>query len=131
MKVTKKLPSIEKKNNYNLIFIIIILLILLILSIIIISNIYVNILWFQEVNYLKTFYNASLTKLFLWMTTFCISISFLWGNLVIAEKQKKQQLSFITTDKLSINKQSPQSPELKLKYLFPIIFSFSLLICIS
>ncbi|BAQ65023.1 integral membrane protein [Geminocystis sp. NIES-3709] len=128
MKAPEKSESIKNKNYLHLIFIIISSLILIYLSLIIISKINVNILWFKEVHYLQTFWNTSLTKLFLWLTTFTISLSFLWSNLVIAEKHKKNQANFAKDAK---NKQYSQSPELQLRYLLPIVFAFSLLISIS
>ncbi len=131
MRVTERPKSVQKKNYYKLIFTIIGLLILLYFGLVIVSKIYANILWFKEVNYLKTFWNYSLTKLFLWLITFTISISFLSSNLAIAEKQKQQQKNFATSDKSFTDKQYSQSPELKLKYLLAITFSFSLLISIS
>lgn len=131
MTVTEKVRSNSKTNHLKSIVILILSLILVSIIIVIISKIWVNILWFKEVNYLKTFWTFSVSKLFLWFSTFIISISFLWINLSIAEKQKHHQNYFLPKEKVSTDIQSPQSPELKLKYLFPILFGFSLLISIS
>ncbi|NCO74478.1 MAG: COG1615 family transporter [Cyanobacteria bacterium] len=131
MKTTEKSQLVKNNNNVKLILIIIGLLISVYLGLIIVSKINVNILWFKEVNYLEIFWKTSFTKLFLWLITFLICISFLSVNFIIANQQKKQQKNFRVNDKLLKDKQYSQSPELKLKYLFPIIISFSLLISIS
>lgn len=138
MTVTKKARSQSgaarsnsKINYFKYFFLLLLSLILAYTIILIISKIEVNILWFQEVNYLKTFWKFSLTKVSLWLGTFIISFSFLWFNLSIAQRQKRQQNNFVSADKILKNQEYPQSPELKLKYLLPIIISFSLLISIS
>ena len=64
----------------------------------------------------------------MWLVTFIVCFSFLWVNLTMAEKQKNQQQSFSTNQK---NSAYSQSPSLTLKFLFPIIFAFSLLISFS
>lgn len=127
MKVKETSKSIDRKNKDKLIIIAIALSILY-LSLIIITKVNVNILWFEEVNYLTVFKKISLTQLFLWLLAFSFSFCFLWVNLVIAERQRKQQ-SFESESQE--NKFYSQSPPLKLKFLLPIIFSFCLLISIS
>ncbi|MGI0481786.1 UPF0182 family protein [Geminocystis sp. CENA526] len=131
MTVTEKVRSNPKTNYLKPILLLVSSLIFVSIIMVIISKIWVNILWFEEVNYLKTFWSFSLTKLFLWFSTFTISFSFLWINLSIAEKQKHEQKYFLSKDDIISKEEYPQSPVLKLKYLFPIIFSFCLLITIS
>lgn len=126
MTLKETVKSVDKKNNHKLIIIAITLLILY-LFLIIITKINVNILWFKEVNYLTIFWKISLTRFFLWLLGFSISFSFLWGNLVIAKKQRKQQQEFKSKE----NKFYSQSPPLKLNFLLPIIFGFSVLISVS
>lgn len=122
----KETSKLLDKNKNKLMFVGITLF-LLYISVIIISQININILWFQEVNYLQTFWKISFTKLFLWLFTFFVSFSFLWINLGIAEKQRKQQQDFDFPD----TKFYPQSPSLNLRFLLFIILSFSFLISIS
>lgn len=95
------------------------------LTVLIVTKIYVEILWFQELGYLTTFLFRFQTKIILGIATFIISASFLWLNLNLAEKHSWSQEKFNSLD--SYHLQS-QSPPLKLRYLIPILLGFSLLI---
>ena len=65
------------------------------LSIIFISHVTVNILWFQEVNYLQAFWIQSLTKLSVFLVTFITSVIFIWGNSHFADKEITHQKKLI------------------------------------
>lgn len=124
--VNKLLTNKESRFDY-LLFGLIVLLFIGILTVIV-SRFGVNILWFQELGYSQTFWIRFETKLFLGLFSFLISLLFLWGNLALANHQKKQQRNFLILGK---NKLYPQSPELKLRTLLPLIVSFCLIISLS
>jgi uncharacterized membrane protein (UPF0182 family) len=107
----------------------------------------VEILWFQELGYLQSFWTRLQTKLILWLFAFICSFLFLWGNLQLAENQclyiwEKRGILYKKLYNLSDSnsgakdhhnwlKFQPQSPELKLRTLLPIVLVFCLLIAFS
>ena len=123
----------SKKNNginlnYKVVFLTLSAIFFLWLSLIGISRLGVEILWFQEVNYLDAFLTQFKTKLFLGLITFFISLAFILGNIFIAEKQKNQQQLFFQKGLKSF---SPQSPPLKIRWLLLIIVISCLLVGLS
>lgn len=77
----------------------------------------VNILWYQEVGYLATFLKILITRRILEISCFLLSLAFLWGNLTLAFRFRREY-----------PKEVPQSPEVKLYLLLPLVFFFSVII---
>ena len=124
MNSKKKRSQRRNQGKYNFFSFFALFILLIFILVIVISQITVNLLWFQEVGYLSTFLIQVLTKTFLGLSTLLISGLFLWRNSAVAQKQIKQQRLLINQG----NSFEPQSPPLKLNYLLIIIVSFVLLI---
>lgn len=116
------------KSPFNLLFFPLFFFLIVWIILLIVSYFTVNILWFQELNYLQTFLTQFFYKFFFTLLAFFISIFFLGFNLAIAARQKKQQEQFFLEGK---DKLAPQSPPLKLNLLLPIVVSFSILISLT
>lgn len=127
--IKSRINLTETKNNNNLILIVLTSLLILWLTTITISQIVVNIWWFQEVDYLNVFLTQSFGKLSLGLLTFFVSFSFLWINLEKAGKYSHQQSLFILPDKQK--KLDPQSPQLTLNILLLITLLFCILISLN
>lgn len=54
----------------------------------IVANIVVEILWFQEVNYLPILIKRWQIQILLWVLVFCVSSIYLWSNLAVANRWK-------------------------------------------
>ena len=124
MHLKKKLSSSQRKNNYNLFFILSVVIFSIGILIIVISNITANILWFQEVNYLSVFLTQAFTKIGVGVSTFLISGGFLLFNSIIVRTQIDKPKSLINQE----YKARGESPVLKLTALLLIIISFIILI---
>ncbi len=116
------------KSPINILFFSIFSLLIIWLIILGISYLTVNFLWFEELGYLKTFLTQFFYKFLFGFLAFIISLSFLWLNLAIASRQRKQQEQFLLEGKDQL---TPQSPPLKLNLLLPIVVSFSILISLT
>lgn len=116
------------KSPLNILFFTLFCLLIVWILLLIVSYFTANILWFQEVDYLQTFFKQLLSKFGFGFLSFIISLTFLWFNLDIATRQKKQQQRFLLEGKYKL---APQSPPLKLNLLLPIVVSFSILITLT
>ncbi len=123
---TKK--NIDIRFNYKIIFAVLFLIMVAWLSLIVVSRLGIEILWFQEVNYLDTFFTQFKTKLLLGLFTFVISLVFIFGNIFLAEKQKNQQQLYYQK---ALEKFAPESPVIKIRWLLFLIITFCLLIGLS
>ena len=94
------------------------------LLIIFISHITVNVLWFQEVDYISTFFTQTITKVSAVLVTITVSGLFIGCNSHIANKQITLQKQLTKEGKTFF----AQSPQLNLRSLLPIIVSFVILI---
>lgn len=121
-----------------------------------VTTLVTEILWFQEVGYLSTFLVRLKSQLGLWIGTTTISILFLLGNLrlakrlqwqfveeetlvalsvatIIATNQSPRKSNSLSSPQSSVgnfrqNPINPQSPAIKLPWLFLLVLGFSLLI---
>ncbi|MBE9222977.1 UPF0182 family protein [Cyanobacterium stanieri LEGE 03274] len=98
------------------------------LSIIGISRLGVEILWFDKLGYLETFWTQFKTKLLLGLGTFSISLFFLLTNIVITNKQVDHQQLY---KRHKLEKFAPQSSPLGLKSLLFLLIMFSLAVGLS
>lgn len=126
----KLLPNNQEKLNEKRWLKLLLIALFCWLAIIVLTKIQVEILWFKELGYLQTFWLRFQTKTILGLTTFVISLTFLWTNLNLAEDQSNEQLEFQTFNYENRDKKilRSQSPPLKLRILLPIVFGFCLLI---
>ncbi|NES81597.1 MAG: COG1615 family transporter [Moorea sp. SIO2B7] len=100
-----------------------------------------EILWFQEVDYLRVFLKRFQTELGLWIIGFGITISFLLGNLHLAQRLKWPVIpqesniinpnvgtAFSYSQSTITSNQSPipQTPVLRLRTLLPTVVGLSL-----
>ncbi|WP_324281710.1 UPF0182 family protein [Cyanobacterium aponinum UTEX 3222] len=116
------------KSPFNILFFAVFSLLIIWIILLLISYFTVNVLWFEELGYPQTFFTQFLSKFTIGGLAFIISTSFLWFNLAIASRQRKQQEQFFAKGK---DKLTPQSPPLKLRLLLPIVISFSGLISLT
>lgn len=103
----------------NRIFQLIVLLLGLWLFFDLASHLTAEILWFQEVGYLPIFLLRLKTQLALWAIAFFTSISFLFGNLALANKLKYSKFQTTEID---------TKASLSLRWLLPIVLALSILV---
>ena len=106
-----------------------------------IGNIAVDLLWFQEVNYLPFFQKRLITKGILWAIALSVTGSFFWINLAIANRcQYPKNFDFLKADEspetmlmppvTMPSKSQPVTPALGLRFLSLFIFGLILLISV-
>ena len=74
------------------------------------SQVIIDWLWFQEVNYLAVFIKQRLTQIILGCFVFGISILFFWGNISLAYKQKLHEIKPQVAVKNSLPYSTSQQP---------------------
>ena len=102
----------------------------------IIAHLIAEILWFREVDYLPTFIKRLQTQLGLWSITSSLSLGFLLGNLLLAQRQKwhsqpepAESPPFkLQSSPASLSRSTPQSAVLRFPWLLIIVAGFGLLI---
>ncbi|MFM6280418.1 MAG: UPF0182 family protein, partial [Dolichospermum sp.] len=105
--------------------------------------------WFQEVGYIEVFSLKLLTQGGLWLFIVSLSVVYLWGNLILAEKlQSSPNNNYIPEREINISRElstflSPyyhkndqklelanNNNQIKLKWLLPLTLGLSLLVCL-
>ncbi|MFO0409873.1 MAG: UPF0182 family protein, partial [Dolichospermum sp.] len=105
--------------------------------------------WFQEVGYIEVFSLKLLTQGGLWLFIVSLSVVYLWGNLILAQKlQSSQNHNYIPEREINISRElttflSPHyskteqnlpltnnSNHIKLQWLLPLTLGLSLLVCL-
>ncbi|MFM6754690.1 MAG: UPF0182 family protein [Dolichospermum sp.] len=105
--------------------------------------------WFQEVGYIEVFSLKLLTQGSLWLFIVSLSVVYLWGNLILAEKlQSSPNNNYIPEREINISRElstflSPyyhkndqklelanNNNQIKLKWLLPLTLGLSLLVCL-
>lgn len=105
--------------------------------------------WFQEVGYIEVFSLKLLTQGSLWLFIVSLSVVYLWGNLILAEKlQSSPNHNYIPETEIKISRElttflSPHynktdqnlpltnnSNQIKLRWLLPLTLGLSLLVCL-
>jgi uncharacterized protein len=81
-----------------------------------------ELLWFQEVGYLKMYVLRLTTQGVLWIVTFALSLGYLLGNLGLAQRLKYVH----PPDYLPLAQ--PSKPTIKLRWLLPLTLGLSLLV---
>jgi uncharacterized protein len=80
-----------------------------------------ELLWFQEVGYLKMYLLRLTTQGMLWLTTFTISLGYLFSNLALAQRLKYSHFP----DRLPLSQ--PSNSAIRLRWLMPLTLGLSLL----
>lgn len=104
-----------------------------------ISHLGADILWFTEVGYLSIFWQKLITQLGLFVVVLGISLTFLWGNLGLADRlsradlfnledstNKPNKLKNLPSKLEATSKISLNSPAYKLRSLLPLIIALCL-----
>ncbi|MFN7350592.1 MAG: UPF0182 family protein, partial [Dolichospermum sp.] len=105
--------------------------------------------WFQEVGYIEVFSLKLLTQGSLWLFIVSLSVVYLWGNLILAQKlQSSPNHNYIPETEIKISRElttflSPHynkneqnlpltnnSNQIKLRWLLPLTLGLSLLVCL-
>ncbi|RMF21101.1 MAG: hypothetical protein D6756_13100, partial [Cyanobacteria bacterium J083] len=107
-----------------------------------VAHVFTEIVWFREVGYLKTLLKRWQTEILLWLVTFAVSFSYLWGNLILANRYRW----FLITEQEEINSepkffslrtpqqkilprsQIPKSREMGLSWILGLMFVSALII---
>lgn len=79
-----------------------------------------ELLWFQEVGYLKMYLLRLTTQGVLWTVTFTLSLGYLWGNLALAQRFKHGKPHRLPSTQ-------PSQSAIRLRWLLPLTLGLSLL----